>query len=397
MKTEDLITNSLKDLGKYVQENDFSGFDPYDALNSEKLHKINNRLIKVFFTQFFVYSPFNFREYFNIKSDKNPKAIGLFLSSYCRLYKSGIIKKDAFNAITSKLIDYLLKNNSKEYSGYCWGFNFNWQDTTRYTKKWIPTIVVSSYVGNSLLDLYDIKKEEKYLKIALSICEFFLKDLNVRKSEKGICFSYTPIDEHIVHNANCLGAAFLSRLYSITGEEKLHNISKKAFDFSLTFQKDDGSWRYSYDPISQIERNQIDFHQGFILDSLADFITYVGDNDKKYIRSLMKGSLFYIDNQFDDKGRSRWRLPWRYPIDIHSQAQGIITFSKLYNLVNKAEYLEFAKKIASWTILNMQDEKGYFYYHKSPLYTNKIPYMRWGQAWMSLALSELIHTLKVGK
>ena len=61
MKTENAIANSLEVLERYVRENDFSGYDPYDALNSEKMLKINNKLLKVFLTQIFVYSPINLR------------------------------------------------------------------------------------------------------------------------------------------------------------------------------------------------------------------------------------------------------------------------------------------------------------------------------------------------
>jgi len=365
MKTENEIVNSLEILERYIRENDFSGYDPYDALNSKKLIEINNKLLKIFLTQIFVYSPINFRPLFNIKPDKNPKAIGLFLSSYCNL----------------KLVDYLLKNNSKGYSGYCWGFNFNWQDLSRFSKKWLPTIVVTSHVGNSFLDLYEITGGEKYRKVVNSICRFILDDLNITRTEEGICFSYTPIDKHIVHNANCLGAAFLSRVYNVTQEKKLLDYSRKAFDFSISCQKDK-------------ERNQIDFHQGFILDSLVDFIKNVRVDDKKYKQSLMDGAEFYINQQFENFGRSKWRLPWRYPVDIHHQAQGIITLCKLYTAVKKVKYLEFAEKIAKWTVENMQDEKGYFYYQKWPFSTNKISYMRWGQAWMMLALSSLLYAKK---
>jgi hypothetical protein len=33
---------------------------------------------------------------------------------------------------------------------------------------------------------------------------------------------------------------------------------------------------------------------------------------------------------------------------------------------------------------------GYFYYQIQPYYKNKIPYMRWSQAWMLLALATLL-------
>ncbi len=48
-----------------------------------------------------------------------------------------------------------------------------------------------------------------------------------------------------------------------------------------------------------------------------------------------------------------------------------------------------ARTIAEWTIKNMQDEKGFFYYQKWPMVTNKIPFIRWSQAWMLLALASL--------
>jgi len=38
----------------------------------------------------------------------------------------------------------------------------------------------------------------------------------------------------------------------------------------------------------------------------------------------------------------------------------------------------------------MQDIEGFFYYQKWKWYTNKIPYIRWSQAWMFYALAYLI-------
>ena len=390
MIKNDLIINSLCNLEGYVKTQDYSGYDPYDALNSNLLKKINSKLFKVISTQFFVYSPVNIRNFFNIKPEKNPKAIGLFLSSYCKMYKLGLIKKKDFDKVSSKLVYYLEDKKSDGYTGYCWGFNFAWQDVTRFSKKWLPTVVITSYIGHSFLDLYEILKEKKYIDIANSICRFILEDLYITKTEKGICFSYTPIDKHIVHNANCLGAAFLSRVYSITKEKKLLDFSIKAFDFSLSFQKDDGSWSYGINPNTNNERNQIDFHQGFIIDSIINFIKYTKKNDRKYLKSLVKGTEFYTNKQFENSEQSKWRLPLRYPVDIHHQAQGIITMSNLYNFNKKEDYLNFGKKITQWTIRNMQDSKGYFYYQKWPFFTNKIPYQRWGQAWMMLALSSLL-------
>jgi len=387
------ILESLNRLENYVRTHNYSGFDPYDALNSNNIKSLKNTYLKLMVTQIFVYSPVNFRKFFKTTPGKNPKAFGLFLQAYCKLLKAKILDKDEFDLISHELTDFLIKNHSKGYSGYCWGLLFDWQDITRYLDSGVPTIVPTSYIGQSFLDLYEIKKDKRYLEIAQSSCRFILNDLNIKKTDKGICFSYTPIDTHLIHNANMLGAAFLARVYSITKDKNLLDHSRKAIDFSLSYQKTDGSWAYSINPNSEKERNQIDFHQGFNLDALCDFIKYMNPKDEKYKNALIKGADFYKKKQFDLEGQSAWRLPWQWPIDIHHQAQGIATFTKLFKLLNNKKYLDFSKKITLWTIKNMQDPSGYFYYQKWPLITNRISYMRWGQAWMMYSLATLLNVI----
>jgi hypothetical protein len=385
------INESLKLLEEYVRNQNYSGYDPYDALNSSQLNNIKSRLFRVMFTQLFVYSPINLRPFFHIDKGINPKALGLFLSAYSNLFKNGRIERKIFDEVSSKLAALLLEDASNGFSGYCWGFNFNWNDVKRNAKKYTPTLVISSFVGNGFLDLYDITHEKKYLEIAESITHFILKDLHIREFQNGICFSYSPIDDHVVHNANCLGGAFLSRVYQLNNDKKLLEYSQKAFEYSLSQQNKDGSWLFQLDTETGKIRDQIDFHQGFIIDSLSASIANKTLVEDKYLNGLKKAVLFYKNNQFSKDGRAMWRLPRKYPIDIHHQAQGIITFSKLHSTFKDTEYLNFSKKIAEWTIENMQDKKGYFYYQKWPFFTNKISYIRWGQAWMMLALSEYLN------
>jgi len=382
--------DSLKRLDSYVRTQQFEGYDPYDALNAPKIKNMRNKWVKLFFTQVFVYSPLDLRPFFRIKPEINPNGIGLLLRAYCTMYRAGVINKDDFNQISSTLADILLETKAPGYSGFCWGFPFDWQDLVRYAPRNTPTIVISSFIGQGLLDLYDVTKEDKYLRIAESITQFILKDLHITQVKNGICFSYTPLDEHVVHNANCLGAAFLTRVYSVNHDVTLLDYAKKAFDFTVSYQRIDGSWAYRLNLETGEERNQIDFHQGFIIDSLCDYIKYSETNDETYMTSLEKAALFYKNNQFRSNGRAKWRLPRKYPIDIHHLAQGIITFSKMFELTKDIEYLNVANRIAQWTIENMQDEKGFFYYQKWPLFTNKIAYIRWSQAWMMLTLSNIL-------
>ena len=43
----------------------------------------------------------------------------------------------------------------------------------------------------------------------------------------------------------------------------------------------------------------------------------------------------------------------------------------------------------------MQSEESYFFYQKNRRYTNRIPYMRWGQAWILLSFATLLSVLEL--
>ena len=59
----------------------------------------------------------------------------------------------------------------------------------------------------------------------------------------------------------------------------------------------------------------------------------------------------------------------------------------LHRLHKYGEYSTLANKVLHWTIENMQDQKGYFYYQLKEGISSKIPYMRWSNAFMFYAMS----------
>jgi hypothetical protein len=146
----------------------------------------------------------------------------------------------------------------------------------------------------------------------------------------------------------------------------------------MKWQGDDGSWVYGTLPYHQWIDN---FHTGFNLVCLKDFIDYSGDT--KLIEALDKGASYYEKNLFLNNGVPKYFSNKLYPIDAHSVAQGIITFLKLGNY-------DMAKTIAHWAVDNLQHPKGFFYYQIHEHYKNKISYMRWSQAFMVRALTDLV-------
>jgi hypothetical protein len=72
-----------------------------------------------------------------------------------------------------------------------------------------------------------------------------------------------------------------------------------------------------------------------------------------------------------------------HPHDVHCSAQGILTYWA-YGQLDKA------RAVARWAVENLWDERGFFWYQRGRWLTNRICYMRWGQAWMYYALAELL-------
>ena len=229
----------------------FHGYDPYDALNLTKLSESNSKYFNMIITQLFVYSPINVRRILGIKKGLNPKAIALIIKSYCLLEKLNLLPKNFCLNVSEALANWLIKNKSNFSSNASWGFNFPWQSSQRKLVRGVPTVVNSSFVGNSFLDLYLLTNKKKYLDVAESVCEFIINDLHIAKFSTGICFSYTPLDNYVVHNANLLGASLLDNTSKINRSEKYRKFSREAFNFTISEQKSNGMWSYSIDKYSK--------------------------------------------------------------------------------------------------------------------------------------------------
>lgn len=372
---------SFKKVYAYCDAEQYKGYDPYDGLNSTFFQSLplipKSRLLRLVWIQFFKRSPLNLRKLVGIKKDYNPKALGLFLASYCIFCKHD---KNPQHLEKIKLfIEQIDACKTKGYAGDCWGYNFDWESRAFFQPKFTPTIVASSFIANALLDAYEITGDKKLLDSARSTCDFFLKNLNRTVDADGtFAFSYSPLDKSVVFNASLLGARLLARVYSLTGEEALVKESKKAVEYCCKHQRADGSWGYGMAGFHQWVDN---FHTGYNLECIQGYMQYSGDNS--YVSVVEKGFGYYINTFFTKEGIAKYYNNSIYPIDIHAPAQLVITLDKLGKM---DEHRELMERVINWAVDNMQHPKGYFLYQVNKYVTSKIPYMRWSQAWMFLSL-----------
>ena len=376
------VLASFNALKNYCENESFKGYDPYDGLNSKVFKSIpflkHNRIARLFWIQLFKKSPINLRPILDVQKEYNPKGLGLFLSGYCNLYLAD--KNQKYLERIKFLSNQILSMQSKGWSGACWGYNFDWQARAFFQPKNYPTVVSSTFIGYALLDAYDITKDEKLLITACSVCEFILKDLNRTYDKEGdFAFSYSPSDKTQVFNASLLGSRMLARVYSYTKEERLISEAKKSVSYCCKYQQPDGSWAYSTLPFHQWVDN---FHTGYNLECISEYQKYSGDLSFK--RNIEKGMHYYLNTFFTAEGISKYFNNKTYPVDIHAAAQLIVTLHRLNELKKN---LPLANNVLRWTIDNMQDDKGYFYYQKNKYNTSRIPYMRWAQSWMFFGFS----------
>ena len=380
------IHNSFNKLLNYVESENFMGYDPYDTLNSWIPFKLFGRWPAALATQAQKRNPINIRSLLSIKKEVNPKAFGLFLQTYSILYQKTKNKK--YLAKADYFFNWLKNNYSKGYSGYCWGYNFPWANPGHYYDSFTPSSVVTGFVCKGIYEYFKITNYDVAKEILISATNFIIKDIPLTEDKNGICFSYTPIERDLVLNSSLLATEILAKTYSISPQPDLKEKVIKAVDWVLSHQKEDGCWNYSIDPKTSNERQQIDFHQGYVLESIFEIKKNLNIMNEKWENSIKKGIKFYKEQQFFNDGRSYWRWPQKWPIEIHNQTQGIITFTKLHKYYPDSK--KFAVIIAKWTIENMQSKKGHFYYRNFKFHKHKISYMRWSNAWMLLALSHIL-------
>ena len=381
------IIESINKLENWCISNNFAAYDPFDGLSSPlRYFSLKKKYPQIFLQQFVRRFPlFNLRPALGIRPNQSAKAMGLILSGYVSLYK--LTQKSSYKKKIYQLLAWLIKNQNINYRGSCWGNHFDYQSKLFYLPKGEPTVVWTSLIGLAIIRAYDEFADPRLIKICTSICEFIDKDLELLKDEDGTCISYIPKEIKPVHNANLLAASMLAATSIRNNNRKYAAKAKEAVYYSLKKQNSDYSWFYG---IFEYQNWIDNWHTGYNLDSLK--IYYECTNDEMVKDLMLKGLEYYCDNFFTDSILAKYYHNQTYPIDIQCCSQSIKTLAFFSDHDSKC--LDIALNVANWTLDNMQDDEGYFYFRNYNGQLNKTPMMHWGQATMFEALSFLVYKLE---
>ena len=379
------IEKSLDNLLNYIEAEGYAGWDPFDGLSSP-IFKIpilrSSKLLRFGYQQVHRRIPFNVRPLLGIKKEINPVTLGLCIQGYSFLSYCYPEKEEIYNQKIDWCIDRLIELKSNGYSGACWGYNFDWE--ARYTSipAFSPTIVATGFITNALFECHKLTGNSTAAELCISASKFVMQDMNKTNFGDTFCYSYSPNDHQVVYNATMKGARLMAQVYYLTGDGIYIEEAKKTVNFVINNQNEDGSWSYSLGD----SRKWVDnFHTAYVLDCLDEYNMLCS---KEYIKQhIEKGLIYYTETFF-----SRDKIPKYYnnslfPIDSTSIAQSILTLSR-FDIARTAE------RVANWAIINMQSSRGNFYFRKYRWYSIKIPYMRWSDSWMFVALSYFKYKLK---
>lgn len=390
MKNHTNFQAAYDELFSWCQEHDFAGHDPFDALNSRLFQSTplaQSRNARLLWTQLVKRSPADFRDIARVPAQRNAKGVALFALAQIANYRR--IKTEETRAQVQWFLSELLAMKVDGYSGAAWGYNFDWQSRNFFAPKGTPTIVPTAFAARALIEAQDLEDlhdlQDECLQVARSVCEFILRDLpRTVDNETELCFSYAPNTNTRIFNASLLAAEVLASVAKLTGEQELSTLTQRATRYVVNQQRPDGSWFYGTGPKQAWIDN---FHTAYILFSLKRIIE-LSTFGSEFQPALERGYEYWKSNFFLAEGWPKYYHDDPYPADAHASASAIVAFLECVELDKKAATL--ARNVASWTIQNLRDARGFFYYQRRRFYTVRKPYMRWTQAWMLYALARLL-------
>jgi rhamnogalacturonyl hydrolase YesR len=349
------IAQSIACLDVWLQAHEYRSYDPFDGLNSRLRPLAFGALGRQLLQQGVRRFPINLRPLLGVKASVSSKGFGYLARAYLKLHRA--TGRHEYLQQARLCLDWLVKNGNRRHGGISWGNHFDYQSRVFYLPAGTPTIVWVAHIGQAFVDAWELTKEEQFLKTAREVCEFILTGLERRPEGKGVCLSYVPGEFKAVHNANVLGGALLARVAAITGEEPLREVARGAMDYTV----------------------------GAPLDSLWWYLS--STTDARHQAAFDRGADFFIANFFLPDGTPKYYDNKVWPIDIQCASQAIETLTLLAHARGNPSLRALARTVARWTITNMQDPSGYFYFRKLRFVRNKTPTLHWGQATMLHALA----------
>jgi len=406
--SEEQVKLYLNHLICWLDSNGWAGWDPYDIWDNKcgmwmsRRDNIFARIANVLMAYTEEFIPIILRKLFRVKPQVNAKAMGLFAAGFLQLEhvedSARLIKRQPGYV---PCFSWLEKNKVVRFGGCGWGYPFDWQSRILIPKN-TPTVVNSAIIGDAYWLKYKYHGDQAALIQCEDICTFITNGLNRSgyKDDGSFCFSYTPVDKFQVHNANLFGAEYLIRIGTETKRDDWIEKGLAAANFSLSEIREDGTLNYwSNDQATGLQQDT--YHSGFEIRCLNSIACLTGqkkirDAADQYFQTWLKD--YFLKDGTPCLFRGKFDI-----LEVHSCAEALLCMAKMFETgqFTRELYVKHLQGILSATTklwVKHSPMSGYFgskkYKYLGCDIRANIPYIRWGQAWMLNALSEVQAVIK---
>lgn len=320
------------------------------------------------------------------KKDRFATADAQLLLGYLNLHR--LTGNPEFLKKSRQLGEDLLGYSIPGYSGYGWGYPFDWQNQRGMWPRNTPFITCTPYCYEAFCGLFETTGEDCYRKIAESIATFVFTDLHDTPTGTGAAAaSYSPIDHSQVINATAYRAWVLTDAAERFGYKDWQAKAEKNIAFVLQSQRSDGSWFYAMDG----HGNYIDhFHTCFVLKKLQVMNRQLQREDIR--EAIRRGYDFYRRELFFPNGLPKmFALKPRTGIVRHEMYDfaEAITLGALL-LEDIPEAFRHAEEMAAVLGSRYQLPDGHFVTRVySGGWRHTFPFIRWPQSQLFFALTNL--------
>jgi len=410
LSLERVLTRYIDFLFRWIEENRWFGWDPYDIWdNPAGLWMMSRKSLAARVTGKFVGRleeawPVSLRKLFSVKPQINPKALGLFAAAFLDLEAAeGETRKLKGEPAYLPCFRWLDENRTTRYGGCGWGYPFDWQ-SRMLIPRFTPTVVNSAIIGDAYWLKYRYHHDSQALSRCDEICRFIATALHRTslREDGSFCLSYTPLDRFQVHNANLFGAEFLVRVGKEVQREDWIRAGLDAGRFSLAEIRTDGTLGYWSNEQAFKGMKQDTYHSGFEIRALNGIAGISGlpgfrNAAEKYFSVWRK-------DFFSESGVPCFVRGDHSVVEVHSCAESLLCPVAMGGTpgFTRDDCMGHLKKVlpailsALWKQEN--PESGYFMWMSKQRTGSRknvdIPFIRWGEAWMFRALAAALLSVK---
>jgi hypothetical protein len=352
-------------LSAVLEHEDFAGWDPYDALASPVLRRLaRGRLGRQAAIQLLKRSPVNPRSVLGVPRLAHTKALALLTSAHARLALADDDPRWA--RLTPVLADRLA---AAAATGPAWGYDFDVQTRWAFYPRGQANAVASAFAIHALLDARAATGEERYGELAARGARWALDAL---QTDAG-WFRYYPGATVPIHNASLLLAGACARV-------GLLDRAAQAVEWSVARQAPDGTWPYGEAPTLRWVDG---FHTAFNLEALSLALEQAAR--PHWRAALQRGTAAYRTRLIEPDGAPCATLTARHPYDVHAAATAVTTLSRLAR--EDPRLAGDARRVLAWALAHLRRGDGRFAFQQHRRWRNSVPYIRWSDGHMLLALA----------